>query len=129
MRFSRQVHNKDDDERLNYVEQMTYGETYKFVSGYSHITGDEGYQAVLKQLEERYGDNELIVSSFIKKTLEWPTIKDAKMLDELALFLLNCQNASESIDSVCFLDYADNIKKLMSKLPVYFHDRCRSAIS
>ncbi|XP_022335109.2 uncharacterized protein LOC111131734 [Crassostrea virginica] len=133
-RFIRQFHNKvvintkDDDERLNYLEQMTYGEAYKVVSGYSHMTGDKGYQAAMKQLEERYGDNELIVTSFIKKALEWPTIKDAKMLDEFALFLLECQNASESIDSVCILDYADNIKKLMSKLPVYLHDRWRSVI-
>ena len=42
------------------------------------MTGDKGYQAAMKLLEESYGDNELIVTSFIKKALEWPMIKDAK---------------------------------------------------
>ena len=40
----------------------------------------------------------------------------------LRYFFVECQNASESIDSVFILGYADNIKKLMLKL----HDRSRN---
>ncbi|XP_061175604.1 uncharacterized protein LOC133184531 [Saccostrea echinata] len=133
-RFMRQFHAKvvmntsNDDERLNYLEQMTQGEANRVVSGYTHMSGDKGYQAAMKQLEERYGDSELIVTSFIKKALDWPMIKDAKMLDEFALFLVECQNASESIDCVSVLDYAENIKRLLSKLPIYLHDRWRTAV-
>jgi hypothetical protein len=50
------------------------------------------------------------------------------MLDEFAFFLLECLNASESIDSVSILDYAENIKKLVSKLLIYLHDRWRTAV-
>ncbi|XP_061191695.1 uncharacterized protein LOC133199905 [Saccostrea echinata] len=50
------------------------------------------------------------------------------MLDEFALFLVECQNASESIDCVSVLDYAENIKRLLSKLPIYLHDRWRTAV-
>jgi hypothetical protein len=38
-------------------------------------------------------DTDVIASAFIKKALEWPTIRntDTKLLDEFALFLVECQ--------------------------------------
>jgi hypothetical protein len=35
-------------------------------------------------LKDRYGDTDVIASAFIKKALEWPTIRntDTKLLDE-----------------------------------------------
>lgn len=77
-RFIRQFHAKvvlntiDDDERMNYLEQMTHGEANRVVSGFSHMNGEKAYKAAMNQLEERYGDNELIVTTFIKKALDWP---------------------------------------------------------
>ncbi|XP_062621125.1 uncharacterized protein LOC134282740 [Saccostrea cucullata] len=119
---------KDNDERMNYLEQLTFGEAHRVVSGFSHMSGDRAYTAAMNQLEERYGDNEVIATAFIKKALDWPAVKDAKMLDEFSLFLVECQNAAESIDSVSVLDYSDNIKRLMTKLPVYMHDRWRNVV-
>ena len=43
-----------------------------------------------------------------------PMIKDLKMLDEI--ILVECLNASDSIDSVFILVYTDDIKKLVFKL-------------
>jgi hypothetical protein len=94
----------NDDEKLNYLEQMTQGEENRVVSGYTHMSGDTGYQAAMKQLEERYGDSEIIVTSLIKKALDWHTIKDAKMFNRFSLFLMECQNASLSIDSMSILE-------------------------
>lgn len=105
-RFIRQFHakvvinTKDDDERMNYLEQMTHGEAGRVVSGFSHMDGKRAYKAAMNQLEERYGDDELIVTTFIKKALEWPQVKDSKMLDEFSLFLVECRNAAESMDSI-----------------------------
>ena len=76
---------------------MTYGEAYRVVSGFSHMIGDK---AAMEQLEDRYGDNEVIVTAFIKKALEWSQVKDSKMLDEFSLFLVECKNAAESMDSI-----------------------------
>lgn len=74
-RFIRQFNSKvvmntqDDDERMNYLEQMTFGEAYKVVSGFSHMSGDIAFKAAMKQLEERYGDNEVIATAFVNKAL------------------------------------------------------------
>ncbi|KAK3086822.1 hypothetical protein FSP39_023974 [Pinctada imbricata] len=133
-RFLRQFHAKvvlnthDDDERMNYLEQLTYGEANRCVAGFSHLSGDRAYKAAMKQLEERYGDNEVIATAFIKKALDWPAVKDAKSLDEFALFLVECLNAAESMGSNSVLDYPDNIKRLMQKLPIYMHDRWRNVV-
>lgn len=105
------MNTQDDDERMNYLEQMTCGEANRVVSGFSHMNGERAYKAAMRQLEERYGDNEVIVTAFVKKALDWPQVKDSKMLDEFSLFLVECENAAESMDSIKILDYQENIKK------------------
>jgi hypothetical protein len=39
------------------------------------LRGEYAYKAAMKQLEDRYGDTEVIANAFIKKALEWPTLK------------------------------------------------------
>ena len=128
-RFIRQFNAKviqnteTDSERMNYLEQLTSGEANKVVSGFGHLPDEVAYKSAMKTLEERYGDNEVIVAAFVKKAMEWPPIKDSKMLDEFSLFLTECENAASSINSNSVLDFSENIKRLLSKLPVYMHDR------
>jgi hypothetical protein len=82
-------------------------------------------------LKDRYGDTDVIASAFIKKALEWPTIRnrDTKLLDEFALFLVECQNGTECIQAGSILEYSENIKRLLSKLPFHLHDRWRNVVS
>ena len=135
-RFMRQfqtrviINSENDDERFNYLEQFTSGEAHRIVKGYGYLDSTVGYQAALRELEDRYGDNELIASSFIKKALKWPCVKpnDSKSLDELAIFLSECENAVRSIDSMKILEYPDNMRKIVSKLPLYMHDRWRNVV-
>ena len=128
-RFLRQFNAKvvqnteTDAERMNYLEQLTSGEANKVVSGFGHLTDEFAYKSAMNALEERYGDNDVIVAAFIKRALDWPQVKDAKMLDEFSLFLVECENAAASINSNSVLDFSENIKRLLSKLPVYMHDR------
>ncbi|VDI57783.1 Hypothetical predicted protein [Mytilus galloprovincialis] len=118
------------DEKMNYLEQFTFGEAHKVVSGFSHLSGEYAYQAAMEQLEERYGNSEVIANAFIKKALEWPTLKagDSKGLDEFSLFLIECENAAHSINALRILEYSENIKRLMCKLPFHLHDRWRSVV-
>ena len=58
---------------------MIYGEN-RVVSDFSHMIGEKAYRAAMEQLEDGYGDNEVIVTAFIKKILEWSQVKDCKML-------------------------------------------------
>ena len=79
---------EDDDERMNYLDQYTVGEANKIVSVYGYLEARIGYPAAMKELEERYGDVDVIVHAFITKALNWPTIKadNAKALDEFSVF-------------------------------------------
>ena len=88
----------------------------------------KAYKVAMEQLEDRYGDNGVIVTTFIKKSLELPHVKDSKMLDEFSLFLVECKNAAESMDSNNVLDYQKDMKMIMLKLPVYMHDRWRNIV-
>ncbi|XP_071181279.1 uncharacterized protein [Mytilus edulis] len=128
---ARIVANTDnEEEKMTYLEQFTYGEASKVVSGFSHLIGEHAYSAAIKQLEERYGDTEVIANAFIKRALEWPTIQagDSKSLDDFSLFLIECENAAVSMEAMRILEYSENIKRLMIKLPFYFHDRWRNVV-
>jgi hypothetical protein len=48
----------------------------------------------------------LVSNAFIKKALDWPTLKpgDSKALDEFSLFLIECKNAAVSIDAMRILE-------------------------
>ncbi|VDI27101.1 Hypothetical predicted protein [Mytilus galloprovincialis] len=91
---------------MNYLEQLTFGEAHKVVSSYSHLPGDRAYKASMRHLEERYGDTDVMASAFIKKALDWPNIKsgDIQSLDEFALFLVECQYGTESMEAGSVLE-------------------------
>ena len=120
----------DDDEKMTYLEQLTTGEVHKIVRSFSHLDASIGYEAVLRELEDRYGDNETIAGSFIKKVLKWPNIKanDSRGLDEFSVFLCECENAVKCIDSMRVLEYPDNMKQIICKLPYHLHDRWRNIV-
>jgi hypothetical protein len=71
-KFMRQFRSKivnnseDDDERLNFLEQYTIGEAHRIVVGLSYLEADVGYRAAMKELEERYGDPEVVVNPFLE---------------------------------------------------------------
>lgn len=55
-RFIRQFHakvtinTKDDDERMNYHEQMAHRKAGRVVSGFSHMDGGRAYKAAMNQI-------------------------------------------------------------------------------
>ncbi|XP_067650549.1 uncharacterized protein [Haliotis asinina] len=119
--------NTDDcDELLNYLEQYTSGEAKSIVSSYGYLNADKGYPAAMKELKERYGDGEIIVSAFIEKALDWPTIKpdDPKALDKFTVFLSECEHAVESD----VLDNKENLKRLVMKLPYSHQEKFRALV-
>jgi hypothetical protein len=119
-----------DDEKMTYLEQLTSAEVHKIVLSFSHLDASNAYPAVLRELEDRYGDNDVIAASFVKKVLKWPinTDNDSKGLDEFAVFLCECENAVRCINSMRVLEYPDNMKQIVCKLPFHLHDRWRNLV-
>ena len=84
----------------------------------------------MAELDERYGNPDVTVDAFVKKALSWPVISsnDSKALDEYGTFLSECENAVQSLDSVKVLEYSDNFKQIVCKLPYFMHDRWRNIV-
>jgi hypothetical protein len=135
-RFMRQFTSKvanncvDDDERMNYLEQFTSGEAQNIVIGLSYLDARIGYSAALKELEDRYGDQELMVGAYISEALSWVPIKsdNPKELDRFAIFLRECEHAVCSVNAVQVLEYSENIGKIVNKLPYTLHDKWRNIV-
>jgi hypothetical protein len=128
---ARVVANTDSfEERLNYLTQFTTGEAHKIAMGYSHLDGERGYTATLAEFKDRYGDPDVVAQAYVKTALDWPVIKpdSAKSLDEYAIFLRECQFAVESLDAAGVLEYSENLKSLVKKLPYYLHDKWRNIV-
>ncbi|XP_074651595.1 uncharacterized protein LOC141906248 [Tubulanus polymorphus] len=135
-RFVRQFKHKiiansdDKDECMNYLEQYTGGEAHKAIVGYGQLDSSVGFPSAMKELEIRYGDKEIIASAYVKKALEWPIVKqdNPKLLDELGMFLMECQNAIIDLKGVKLLEYPDNIKRIVNKLSYGLQERWRNVV-
>lgn len=119
------------DERINFLEQFTTGKANDIVSGFSVLDAEIAYESAIKELNMRFGDSEVIANSYVKVALDWPQIKgdSPKGLDAFSIFLIECENAVKSISSMGILEYPDNLRRLVQKLPFYLHDRWRGKVS
>ncbi|XP_074661512.1 uncharacterized protein LOC141914144 [Tubulanus polymorphus] len=119
------------EERLSYLEQYTTGAANKIVSGFSHLPAEVGYRAAMNELNDRYGDQETVANAYVKRALEWPSIKadNPAGLDEYAIFLTEVLHAVSSIDGLKILEFSDNVKRLVQKLPYHMHDRWRNIVA
>ncbi len=128
---SRVTANTDSyEELLNFLMQFTTGEAHRIVSGYSHLNAERGYVAALEEMEERYGDVDVVAQAYVKRAMDWPVVKQgsARALDDYSIFLRECQFAVESVEAARVLEYSENLKLLVRKLPFYMHDKWRSIV-
>ena len=125
-------HTEDDDERITYLEQLTTGDVNTLVLSYSQLDASVGYKALMKELEERYGDNERIANSYIQKAFKWPPIRaninDTKSLDQYAIFISECAHAAHIINSFRVLEHPDNMRRIIWILPFHLHDCWRTQV-
>ena len=120
----------DDEERMSYLEQYTDGEARKIVTGFSNLPASAGYASAIKELERRYGEPEIIANAYVEKVMNWPNIKpeDTKLLDEYSVFLTECLHSVDSVSGLGVLDFSENMKTVVKKLPYHMHDKWRSEV-
>ena len=118
------------DERLTYLLQFTLGEPHRIVKGFSHLDAETGYTASMNELQDRYGEPDVIANSFVRKALDWPVVKqdNPKALDDFSIFLTECLYAVQNVDEVRVLEYSDNMKTLVRKLPFNLQDKWRNIV-
>ena len=119
-----------DDERMSYLEQCTTGEANRIVQGFSYLDATIGYNAAIKEFNERYGSNDVVANAFINKALNWPQVKgdNPKSLDDFGIFLVECENAIKSLEAVRILEYPNNLQQLVKKLPFYIQEKWRTIV-
>ncbi|XP_077865414.1 uncharacterized protein LOC144351989 [Saccoglossus kowalevskii] len=96
---------KNENERMNYLEQYTICEANIIDSGYGHVEAEKGYPAGMKELQVRYGDIECIAHAYVKKVLDWSDMKayNPKAPDDFSIFLVDCGM------QCTILEYQENI--------------------
>ncbi|XP_056022166.1 uncharacterized protein LOC125649571 [Ostrea edulis] len=57
-----------------------------------------------------------------------PNYDGAKALDSYGIFLKECQFAIQNVEAVRILEYSENLKQLVKKLPYYLHEKWRNIV-
>ncbi|KAJ8045014.1 hypothetical protein HOLleu_07931 [Holothuria leucospilota] len=119
-----------DDERIAYLEQYTLEEAHKIVVGFSYQDAEVGYPATMAELRRRHGDPEVMANSYIKKVMSWPTIRAdySQALDEFAVFLKECEAATRCVGGLGVLEFSENLKRILQKIPYFMHDKWRTVV-
>ena len=120
----------DFSERLNFLDQFTRGKPNNIVRSYMNIDPVKGYAEARKALERKYGSEHKISAAYLEKILQWPTIKpgDVISLDDFAILLRSCVNATEEISALSEINHPKNMQEIISKLPCQLQERWRRKV-
>ena len=94
------------------------------------IGTEDAYQKSRSVLQERYGNCNLVSTTFINQLEKWPKIipKDASGLREFSDLLDKVLAARETIPGLSILDYPKENVKLLARLPYYLAVKWRNVI-
>jgi hypothetical protein len=98
----------DAQTKLNFLSQFVTGNPKKVVEHFLLIGTEHAYHAEKALLHERYGNSNVISSTFISKLEAWPSVgaRSAEALRDFSDFLLKIKAAKATIASLNVLDFA-----------------------
>ena len=87
------------------------GEPKELIKECLHLDRNSGYIQAKKLLKEKYGDPYKISNAYIKKIKDWPYIRsvDELALEQLFIFLGQCQSAMSTLTYLSILDNPHNL--------------------
>jgi len=114
-----------DSERLIYLLQYTSGDAKRVIKGCSMMNPAKGYQTARKLLKELFGHPYVIAAKCVNKLTDGPAIKpsDRVGLLNFADELTECQNLLESIGYLEEINSADNLRRIVQRLPFNLKSR------
>lgn len=117
-------------DKMSMLDQYTVGDANKIVSSCAHLSDRLAFQTAYTKLCDRYGNKQILAHSYVSKALNYEKIKphDSKALDAYALFLNEIASATQEIDEIRILEYPENMKRLVAKLPNFMFDKWRSYV-
>ncbi len=85
---------------MNYLEHYAAREPNKIVSGYNHLDTAVGYRTMLRELDTRFGEGEVISmlmsNVFFTSHVLSHTMYNVKALDAYVTFLAQCESAARN---------------------------------
>lgn len=110
-------------QKLACLRKYCTGKAALALKSTSYKNPEDGYQAALKILEERYGNTHNITCEWVKKVTNRPEVKGTSELREYADELSCCVESLKEMNSLHQLGSGDNMLKIVRKLPFYLQTR------
>ena len=106
-------------ERLHFLGRYVGGKATELIEGFMLMDGEDAYNSAKQMLVKRYRDSFAVGAAFRKKRETWPHIQpqDSLALRRYADFLVQCEKAMATVDSLKALNDDKEIQKMSSKLP------------
>ena len=118
------------DVKINLLCQHLAGDAKSSVLGLLSHRSETSYKAARKRLKERYGNPSILCQAFLDRIEEWPVMKanQPKELQQFSDLLVQTAELRKSIGGLRILDFPQESKKILIKLPMYFENEWREAV-
>ena len=101
------------------------GEAKELIKGFMLMDGEDAYNISKQMLVKHYGDSFAVAAAFREKLETWPHIQpqDSLALQSYGDFLVQCEKAMATVDSLKALNDDKEMQKMSSKLPKWAINR------
>ena len=118
---------KTDSDRFHYLQQYTSGKARRLVDSCCYYDQSRAYAKARTLLQEEFDDEFKVSNEYLAKLDRWPSIKaeDIIKLEDLSLFLMDCENYMENMSIRNQLQSPQELMKIVTKLPYKLRERWR----
>ena len=119
-----------DRDRLFFLNKYTKDKANEVVKGFLAMSSDSAYKEARKLLDHRFGNPVHVAEAYKSSLRKWPQISDGNSsgLQEFSDFLVRCEEAMKTMNSMGDLDSTQTLLKISAKLPCYSGVKwCRQA--
>jgi len=108
-------------DRLFFLNEYTKGKANDVVKGYLAISSDSTYERARKMLDHRFGNPIHVAEAYKSSLRSWPKIndRDSGGIQDFADFLVRCEEAMKTMQSMGDLNSTETLCLVSSKLPSY----------
>ena len=106
-------------DRLYFLDKYTKGKANKVVKGFLAMSSDSAYERARKMLDQRFGNPVHVAEAYKSNLRSWSKINDGDSsgLQEFSDFLVRCEEAMKTMQSMGDLDSTETLRLVSSKLP------------
>ena len=108
-------------DRLYFLDKYTKGKANNVVKGFLAMSSDSAYEKARKMLDQRFGNPVHVAEAYKSNLRSWSKINDGDSsgLQDFSDFLVRCEEAMKTMQSMGDLDSTETLHLVSSKLPSY----------